>query len=1055
MILERFSDAVRMADFFIYRAAAQKIEQLRAWNGLDRESTRTLLVNWLKNEGVSEAIFLASPSLYERLSYWYDKPESKQGKKVEIALVKYFIRMTSRSTPFGLFAGVGMGSLSDNSQLDLSIGELKRRFTRLDMGFIASLQTLIASNPESRDVLSYRRNPSLYLVGDNWRYIEAYNEKDNRYYRLSSVENDEFLRFVIDTSNIPILLRTLAKRLCSLDPEIDMEEAKKYLCSLIDENILVPDLPMPLVGERVDDTFVSTLQMLPNKELLRVYQYALSQVKQLDNCFVNPLDNYHAVFSSLKAILPDSKINNLLQVDYFHSSSSVTLSKAFAKNVVDDLASLNRLTISQDNLRNFKERYNKRFEGKAVPLNRLMDDEIGIGYSQNKGFESPLIGTIPFISSGTSDRTQSAKQFQIEQLLLKKLLESRVAGEQEIILTDKDLEQFSEQDTNNVPFSFSCMMTLLASNEEALDSGEFKVICSSLSGPSAANLIGRFCHLDEAMESDVKQLLQFEESAYPDAILAEIVHLPQGRIGNVIARPVLRAHEIPFMTDSSVDKTFQIDINDLWVFIGQQGRVVLWSKGHNKEIIPRLSSAHNYANNSLGLYTFLCSLQRQQHALPGFSWGAIFGKQEYLPRVMIGRLVCSLQTWRIRSDEWLKFKGLEEEIFKENIDIFKEKYKLPDWISYSVGDNSLQICLGNMLLVETFLNELKKGQLVSVTEVLSEELPLAMKHNDSYLQHEFIIPFIKSGEYKTQFSEKHDFSNKSSIKQDVIPGGEWLMLKIYAGNKTSEYLLIEKLGPLIRSFVAESADEELTWFFMRYGDPDWHIRLRFHSDQKNLYQQIQPRLNILLDTLFEQGLVASVEHSTYQREMSRYGGEHGMLLSEKLFQYDSECCLSLIAILNEQPADIRWQAALIGCHKMLIDFGFDESKRHEIIKQQRKGFGAEFGDFGLLKKEIGSKYRVYQDSLKSIMFSDAHDDVFNEITTFFALRSSKFSPVVNSLIIADKNKLLTVSLEEIAKSFLHMFMNRIFVSNARQQELLVYDFLDRLYKYSIHREKDV
>ncbi|MGO4894695.1 lantibiotic dehydratase [Flavobacterium sp. W21_SRS_FM6] len=1043
-----------MADFFVIRTAAQKIEQLKCLQGKDKQYTRDILKDWLKDKLVSEAIFLASPSLHERLTYWYEKPDSKQGRKVEFALIKYFIRMTSRSTPFGLFAGIGLGGVSAESQLDFSIGESKKRVSRLDMGFIANLQSLISSTSACRNDLKVKCNPSLFLVGDDWRYIEEYTKKDNRYYRLSSAENDPFLKSVIEMSAVPVERDSLINSLCQLDMNITDEEANDYLTLLIEEKILIYQLDMPITGKRIDRAFESTLLSLPKLEQLPQYQQALQKVDALDSGFVNILQDYYELFEQLQKLVPDIKINNILQVDYFHSSKSLSLSKTFSQNLIYDLDKLNRLSTGNSNLDGFKQRFNQRYGQKAIPLNKLMDDEIGLGFSQNKGFESPLIGTVPFLKSGPEESKVSIKQLKLDQLLLDKLIKAKSSNAIEFEIKDDDLIEFGEPNLDRIPFSFSAMMSIYAENNGSLDKGNYRISLPSLSGPSAANLLGRFCHLDKKLETDVKALLRQEESSYPDAILAEIVHFPQGRIGNVIARPLLRDHEIPFMTDSSADKEFQIDIKDLWVFI-EQNRMVLWSKSKNIEIIPRLSSAHNFANNSLGLYTFLCSLQHQNYSLPGFQWSNTFAKQQYLPRVVIGKIICSPQMWRIKSDEWLTLKGLKEVDFEEKVHKFKLKYSLPNWIRYSVGDNSLQIGLDNILLVDTFLNEIKKGQLVTVSEVLSETLPMAVKHGKDQIQHEIIVPLIKSGTFKSKLNAERHFLPKSVVKPEIIPGNEWLMLKIYTGNITAERILKEKLTPVINKFVKESAPKEVNWFYMRYGDPDWHIRLRIHSAYENLYLNIQSDLNKVLSPLYEQGLVNKIEQSTYQREIARYGGSKGILLSERLFQYDSECCLSLIRIIDEQPADIRWQTALIGCHKMLIDFGFDEKKRHKIIKQQREAFGAEFGDSGMLKKEIGIKYRVYQKELQLLMFSEQQTGVFQRINKVIDARSTKFNNDIKKLKKASDDNILSCSIEEIVKSYLHMFMNRIFISNARQQELLIYEFLDRLYKYSMHRSINV
>ena len=142
----------------------------------------------------------------------------------------------------------------------------------------------------------------------------------------------------------------------------------------------------------------------------------------------------------------------------------------------------------------------------------------------------------------------------------------------------------------------------------------------------------------DAPKTIVEQHLRAEESLRPDTIYAEIVHFPEGRIGNVLLRPLLREYEIPYLGLSGAPREKQIPVNDLFVsVIGP--RIVLRSARLGKEIIPRMTNAHNYGLRSLGMYRFLCALQTEGIAVGlGFNWGAL-DSAPFLPRVISGRTV--------------------------------------------------------------------------------------------------------------------------------------------------------------------------------------------------------------------------------------------------------------------------------------------------------------------------------------------------------------------------------------------------------------------------------
>src|ERR1041385_5875392 len=65
-----------------------------------------------------EAIYLASPTLYKELLKFKSGrlTKAKDIKKLEASTFKYLIRSSTRSTPFGLFAGVTTCKFSDNNQ---------------------------------------------------------------------------------------------------------------------------------------------------------------------------------------------------------------------------------------------------------------------------------------------------------------------------------------------------------------------------------------------------------------------------------------------------------------------------------------------------------------------------------------------------------------------------------------------------------------------------------------------------------------------------------------------------------------------------------------------------------------------------------------------------------------------------------------------------------------------------------------------------------------------------------------------------------------------------
>src|SRR5258708_30706067 len=94
----------------------------------------------LNDNYFKEAIYLASPDLYIEATKWQSNElPVKETEKLMLTLLKYWLRMSARCTPFGIFAGSSVGSLSDKTSVVLSEKGEHRRSLRLDMNYLCEL----------------------------------------------------------------------------------------------------------------------------------------------------------------------------------------------------------------------------------------------------------------------------------------------------------------------------------------------------------------------------------------------------------------------------------------------------------------------------------------------------------------------------------------------------------------------------------------------------------------------------------------------------------------------------------------------------------------------------------------------------------------------------------------------------------------------------------------------------------------------------------------------------------------------------------------------------
>jgi thiopeptide-type bacteriocin biosynthesis protein len=240
------------------------------------------------------------------------------------------------------------------------------------------------------------------------------------------------------------------------------------------------------------------------------------------------------------------------------------------------------------------------------------------------------------------------------------------------------------------------------------------------------------------------------------------------------------------------------------------------------------------------------------------------------------------------------------------------------------------------------------------------------------------------------------------------------------------------------------------WFFIRYGDPDWHLRLRFHGDPGRLAAEVLPRLESLSARLARKLVL-----DTYEREIERYGGDEGMEPSEGLFQADSEAVVGILeAYTGDAAADARWRLCLKSMDLLLEELGLDLETRFRLADSLRASFLKEFRGEGPFERQLGDRFRRDRNALEALL--DPRRESESPLAAGVSIlrrRSETWRPVAQTLRRLAAEARLTTPLENLAGSFLHMHANRLLRASARAQELVIYDFLSRLYESRLARER--
>jgi len=274
-----------------------------------------------------------------------------------------------------------------------------------------------------------------------------------------------------------------------------------------------------------------------------------------------------------------------------------------------------------------------------------------------------------------------------------------------------------------------------------------------------------------------------------------------------------------------------------------------------------------------------------------------------------------------------------------------------------------------------------------------------------------------------------------------IPGSEWVYFKIYTGTKTADTILKNNIYHYIREMAENDVINK--WFFIRYSDPDFHIRLRLHLKDLKHFNFIFNRLSESFYPLIHNGLVWNILCDTYKREIERYGA-NTISLIEELFFIDSEYIIRLLSQFGGERAEpMRWKLALLLIDSFLSAFSFHLTYRRDLLKTMADNYKKEFGyTFHNATKPLNDKYRLYRMEIENVMLMKTDTtgiiDVVKE-------RKQAIQPLIEKLTRMEKAGEILVSMQSLISSLIHMTMNRWFRTKNRLHEMVIYEFLSRYY----------
>ena len=689
---------------------------------------------------IQEAIYVASPSLYIILKKWLDGKleDDKKIEKLKTSLLKYLTRMSSRCTPFGLYAGYSVGAFADENNILISNNTNHRKYTKLDMFYLISLTNDLIKNEKIKSSIRFYTNSTLYSYHNELRYIEYKYYGLKRSHEIVSVEKTVILDFLLDFSKEGHLITEIANNLITKYPDVEYHEALDYINQIIENQLLVSELEPLVVGL---DYFNHLRQLISKiediNEIKNVIEKVAKKIQKLDLQIESKISSYNEIETLLHELNTRFDPKYLFQTDLKIATQTNTLDKKAIKDIREGIILLNHLSPYMENyfLQNFKKKFIEKFGESEIPLSIALDSDSGILYKESLYHnilpDDSFINQIVLNKKRTTDDLRLNK---IDLYLHEKILESYRKDSLSIIL-NKDEFPLSNNRWNDLPETMSFLTEFIVRD------GIQKIVLNGGGNSTGANLFGRFSLADTEIDQFCKKILEVDKKNNTGTILAEIGHLPEARIGNVASRSEFYDYEIPYLAKSNKKFENQIPVSDLAVSVNHYGEITLRSISKNKKVTPRLINAHSFSNNSTPIYHFLCDLQTQNKRRGVFletsSLSKIF---KYIPRVEYKNIILKKASWTFTSqDISLFFKKVSFDQLKNDIETFRKEWKIPRYINVIEGDNQLLIDLENSKSFNVMLDVVLKKDKVLFEEFLFFDNNQIVKRGDSNFTNQVII----------------------------------------------------------------------------------------------------------------------------------------------------------------------------------------------------------------------------------------------------------------------------------------------------------------------------
>ncbi|MFE6645073.1 lantibiotic dehydratase [Nocardioides sp. NPDC057772] len=556
------------------------------------EVTRRWLASVWEVGQFVEALATASASLEHAAVEVIDGSvvDARTVRRTALSVWRYLQRSRYRSTPFGLFAGIGQLSFGATT---LVTQRAESILTRPDALWVDEVVTRLEADPAMllravvvTDETCLRHRTELVLPhrpgGDRPSEVRL---------RLT-----EPVRDIVDLARSPIGVSDLVAKLDGAYPGATTQRLLQTIASLTSAGVLHSDLRP---SSDAPDPMAHITRHLP-KESLSASPPALA------------VD----LASGVEATLP------------------TTVAEALERSLAV-MAGMSPYPSGAPAWRDYHARFLEAYSlGALVPVLDLVDQRTGLGYPA--GFRGSVTASPAPLNSSRDEH------------LLALVQAATRSGEIEVAITERDIDALSVGRAERVPASVELTASIEASSAADIDRGDFRLVCAGLSA-AAGTTTGRFLPiLPESARRTLGQTFADIPALAQHAVRVQITAPPlRIRTGNVTRSGTIGLEVLPV---GEHHQAATMAVSDLAVG-ATPGRLYLLHLPTGRQIEPFVMNAVELTSATHPLVRFLSELPRSHTSvMTPFYWGAA-QRLPFLPRVRHGRVVLSEARWLLKATD--------------------------------------------------------------------------------------------------------------------------------------------------------------------------------------------------------------------------------------------------------------------------------------------------------------------------------------------------------------------------------------------------------------------